>query len=122
MEYLQPGKAIIKKKRHWWNKHDALLDQIDDINAVLEVTKPGTQEYADLLSQRKQIEDIRKTRKETKVIGRITSKEGVKLGASVLVTGGLYLLGTLLDVDSPKAMRHAERTQHVFERIGHKDD
>lgn len=121
MDYLMhPEKGAIEKKRHWFKREDPLLDQINDVDAMLAVTRPGTNEYKSLLDQRAELENIRKTRKEIRILG-FTPKDAFKGVTTVLVTGGLWVLGYLLDVDSPKALKHAERMSKVSERLSRDD-
>lgn len=120
MDYFGPGKAIIEKKRHWYRKSDPLQDRIDEIDSILMVTEPGTAKYTELLEQRKKVEDIRKVKKEIRIMG-LTPKEAIKLAMTGLLTGGIYILGYLLDIDSPKALRHADRMRDISDRLSRED-
>ena len=116
MRLYGPKKAITQKKKRLFKRHDELQDRIDEINAFIVVTTPGTRAYDALLEERSKVEDIRKKRKEIKILG-LAPKDCLKIGVSAVVTAGIYIFGYLLDVGSPRAMRHAERMDRLNERL-----
>jgi hypothetical protein len=103
---LKPcGRAIMEvPKRHFWKRKDELQDRITDIDSVLMVTMPGTEKYTTLLKQREQIEEIRKKKKEIKILG-MEPKDILK-GVLAFVGGfGIYAVGQMMEYENPKIMK-----------------
>lgn len=102
MELITHLDKIVKRKR------DPIRETEDRIQERLRKVEPGTDEFTKLLEQQQQCKDIRRSQRDTagwwqKLIDILRM---IVYGGGAL---GITMLGYALDMESPKALKIADR-------------